>query len=224
MLKVEWYKLLHSKSMAFFVCFIIFGAVYLGRGLSQMGVSTVDEILVNIFIDALSIMMIYFMVCSIILLNRDYSVDIYRVFIGTGVLRWKIIVAKYIIFLLFGLFLVLLNSGIAITVITYKNDVAITQSMIGKIFMYIVPYIAILSIMFLLAIVARKMIRAIIFHTIFQIVFFMSPEKMSIIHPFNLMSMIAKNEVSNYFIVMLVMIYMIICFGISYIIFCRQEF
>lgn len=171
MLKVEWYKLLHSKSMMFFVCFIVFGAFYLGRGLSQMGVGTADEVLVNIFVNALSFMMIYFMVCSMLLLNRDYSVEIYRVLVGTGVSRKQIIIAKYIIFLLFGVFLVLLNSGIAITVITYKNDVAIDQSMIGKICMYIVPYIVILSIMFLLAIVARKMIRAIILHTIFQIIF-----------------------------------------------------
>lgn len=224
MLKVEWYKLLHSKSMMFFVCFIVFGAFYLGRGLSQMGVGTADEVLVNIFVNALSFMMIYFMVCSMLLLNRDYGVEIYRVLVGTGVSRKQIIIAKYIIFLLFGVFLVLLNSGIAITVITYKNDVAIDQSMIGKICMYIVPYIAILSIMFLLAIVARKMIRAIILHTIFQIVFFMSPEKMSIIHPFNLMSMIAKNEIPYYFIMGIGMIYVIVCFGISYVMFCRQEF
>lgn len=224
MLKVEWYKLLHSKSMMFFVCFIVFGAFYLGRGLSQMGVGTPDEVLVNIFVNALSFMMIYFMVCSMLLLNRDYGVEIYRVLVGTGVSRKQIIIAKYIIFLLFGVFLVLLNSGIAITVITYKNDVAIDQSMIGKICMYIVPYIAILSIMFLLAIVARKMIRAIILHTIFQIVFFMSPEKMSIIHPFNLMSMIAKNDVPYYFIIGIGMIYVIVCFGISYVMFCRQEF
>lgn len=224
MLKVEWYKLLHSKSMMFFVCFIVFGAFYLGRGLSQIGVGTADEVLVNIFVNALSFMMIYFMVCSMLLLNRDYGVEIYRVLVGTGVSRKQIIIAKYIIFLLFGVFLVLLNSGIAITVITYKNDVAIDQSMIGKICMYIVPYIAILSIMFLLAIVARKMIRAIILHTIFQIVFFMSPEKMSIIHPFNLMSMIAKNEIPYYFIMGIGMIYVIVCFGISYVMFCRQEF
>lgn len=224
MLKVEWYKLLHSKSMMFFVCFIVFGAFYLGRGLSQMGVGTADEVLVNIFVNALSFMMIYFMVCSMLLLNRDYGVEIYRVLVGTGVSRKQIIIAKYIIFLLFGVFLVLLNSGIAITVITYKNDMAIDQSMIGKICMYIVPYIAILSIMFLLAIVARKMIRAIILHTIFQIVFFMSPEKMSIIHPFNLMSMIAKNEIPYYFIMGIGMIYVIVCFGISYVMFCRQEF
>ena len=224
MLKVEWYKLLHSKSMMFFVCFIVFGAFYLGRGLSQMGVGTADEVLVNIFVNALSFMMIYFMVCSMLLLNRDYGVEIYRVLVGTGVSRKQIIIAKYIIFLLFGVFLVLLNSGIAITVITYKNDMAIDQSMIGKICMYIVPYIAILSIMFLLAIVARKMIKAIILHTIFQIVFFMSPEKMSIIHPFNLMSMIAKNEIPYYFIMGIGMIYVIVCFGISYVMFCRQEF
>lgn len=224
MLKVEWYKLLHSKSMMFFVCFIVFGAFYLGRGLSQMGVGTPDEVLVNIFVNALSFMMIYFMVCSMLLLNRDYGVEIYRVLVGTGVSRKQIIIAKYIIFLLFGVFLVLLNSGIAITVITYKNDVAIDQSMIGKICMYIVPYIAILSIMFLLAIVAQKMIKAIILHTIFQIVFFMSPEKMSIIHPFNLMSMIAKNEIPYYFIMGIGMIYVIVCFGISYVMFCRQEF
>lgn len=224
MLKVEWYKLLHSKSMMFFVCFIVFGAFYLGRGLSQMGVGTADEVLVNIFVNALSFMMIYFMVCSMLLLNRDYGVEIYRVLVGTGVSRKQIIIAKYIIFLLFGVFLVLLNSGIAITVISYKNDVAIDQSMIGTICMYIVPYIAILSIMFLLAIVARKMIRAIILHTIFQIVFFMSPEKMPIIHPFNLMSMIAKNEIPYYFIIGIGMIYVIVCFGISYVMFCRQEF
>lgn len=47
---------------------------------------------------------------------------------------------------------------------------------------------------------------------------------MSIIHPFNLMSMIAKNEIPYYFVMGIGMIYVIVCFGISYTMFCRQEF
>lgn len=227
MIKTELYKLFHSKNMYYIYALTIIGAFYLGIGIVKMNlINNNTELLSTLFFETQSVLITYFITSSALMISRDYNSNIFRILIGTGISKQNIIFSKFLIFILFGLFITNANALIAIFVIYNKQNIIINLELITKIIFIMLPFMSTLSIIFLISIFSKDIMKSIILNTIFSIIFVISVDKIPfpILHPLNMTSAIIY-EKKEFFpsIIFISIIYLSICYLASYFIFNNQE-
>lgn len=235
MLKVEFYKLLHSKNIFYIYLLVLLGAIYLGINLSNpeyadligLNINSSIEVtmLGNIFFESTTLFLTYFAIICALIINKDYSNNIFKVFIGTGINRKNILISKYIISMIICLSLIYLNGIISLSIINFRMHLNINFSLIKQILLYIFPYSAIISIIILISISSQSTIKSIIFNIILQIFLILTSEKLPLkIHPFDMLISITNNDITNTkYIIIFSLIISFISFTISYYIFKKQE-
>ena len=227
MLKAEIYKLFHSKNLFILLMVIIPVALYLGIMLPQMGVASIEEVLVMVFVGASAVIMLYFAVLATMLINRDYSSNSYRILVGMGISRIKIFLSKYFIFLLVGIIVVALHGGVAsiFPCVIFVDDIKWSNFFTS--FLYIVVYASIISCMFLLATIGRSVIKSIAFNVAFILlmsILSMLPLSYVKIFPLQFLQMVADGQNEQYVKIAIASLVYIIISGIaSYLVFEKQE-
>lgn len=227
MIKAEIYKLFHSKYIYILLIIVISIALYLGVMLPQMGIVSEKEVLDVALVGASAVIMLYIMVLATMLINRDYSSNTYRILIGMGISRNYIFITKYIIFLAIGIIVVVFHSistYIATRIIYIDN---LKRDVSPSVFLYLIVYISIISMMFLLAIIGRTTLKSIIFNIVFLIltsIFSMFSFGGIKILPLHFLQMISDGKNEQYIeIVIMSILYTVIIVVVSYFIQSKQE-
>lgn len=228
MFKSEIYKLFHTKSVYYLFCLVIVLSIYLSNIILKMNVTNIEEGLSIIFASTSSVIMLYFMIFSSIFINRDYNVNYYRILIGTGIDRKRIILFKYIIFIIFGLLILFTHSFVSIFILQFHFHQFQHEEIFIKILLYYFPYVSILSITFFLSIIGHTMIKSLLFN-LSQIISFgvmgqiANSNRIPII-PLHMLMVISNGNTSyNTYIILFSTLYIIIFYIFSFEIFIKQE-
>ena len=230
MLKVETYKISHSLNLLFLSIVVILVALFLGVSTSQMGITTGENLTSVVFVSSSAVLMLYIVVLASMYINRDYASNNFRVLVGIGVSRSKIIFSKYLIFLLTSILIICLHALSAILIPCLVSGTRIAGSQFVDIVAYMTIYASIISIIFLLAIIGRTLIKSILLNIAFiilssvSVVLLGSGTNFSFAFPIQLLQFIANNPNRQYVSVMLIsFLYMIVTYGITHHIFMKQE-
>ena len=227
MLNAAAYKMFHSKVLFILPIVIIPVAFYLGIILPLMGVARIQEVLATVFVSSSAVIMLYFAVLAAVLVNRDYSSNTYRILVGMGVSRIKIFLSKFLIFLTTGIVIVILHGVVASIFPLYKCTDDLKWSDCSTVFLYLIVYGSIISIMFLLSIVGRTIIKSIVFNIAFILlmsIFSMIPLSYVQVLPLQFLQIVAKGQTEQYIgIAIISLAYIFIVSLASYSVFRKQE-
>lgn len=217
----------HSKILFILLLLIIPIALYLGIMLPMMGVVSIHEVLATVYVGSSAVIMLYFVILATVLVNRDYSSNTYRILVGMGVGRIKIFLSKFLIFLITGIAIVVLH-GVVASIFPFFNYTGnLKWSDCSTVFLYLIVYGSILSIMFLLAIVGRTIIKSIVCNVAFLTsisILSMIPFNYVQALPLQFLQVVAKGQNEQYIgMVLASLAYMLIASLVSYSVFEKQE-
>jgi len=231
MLKVEVYKVSHSPNYLFLTLVIVIVAMFLGVSTTQMNIAESDELVSIAFVSSSAVIMLYISILACIYINRDYASNNYRLLVGTGIGRMKVLLSKYVIFLFLGILIIVLHTISAFTIPYFMRGFSIGIHQIAKMLLYILVYLSIISTMFLLSILGRTVLKSILFNIAYLIissivVILLSHfPKLSIFLPVNSLQLIAGNITQNQCISisMVSLLYIIITLILAQFVFSKQE-
>lgn len=217
----------HSKMLLILLMVIIPVALYLGIMLPLMGVVSVHEVLTTAFVGSSAVIMLYFAILATALVNRDFSSNTYRILVGMGISRIKIFLCKFLIFLISGIVIVVLHGIVASIFPFFKCKDDLKWSDCSTVFLYLIVYGSIISIMFLLAIVGRTIIKSIVFNIAFLIlmsILSMLPLSYVQVLPLQFLQIVAEGQSEQYIgIAIASLLYIFIAGLASYFVFKKQE-
>lgn len=227
MLKTEVYKLLHTKNIFYLFGMVVVLAIYLSVAIIKMDIANIEDGMSIIFTSASSVIMLYFMMFSTMSISRDYSVKHYLVLVGTGVDRKSILFAKYVMFLVFGAFILLVHGFLSILILQYHFQQWKMDSFI-KSLLYFFPYMVILSMIFLLSIIGRTMIKSLLLNLLLIVSFGVMGQVVNTDGipwiPLHMLKEISEqNTMYHIPIIILSLFYCLFCFVCSYFVFDKQE-
>lgn len=228
MFKVEFYKLTHSKNLLYLLFVVVPVALYLGFSMIvQMKITSIEDALHVAFVRSSAVLMLYFSVHSIMFLNRDYRTNIFRVLVSIGMSRQRIMLAKYILFIISGFLILFIHVLMATIFIIIHTKQWLNQYILSESILFLFPYLAILSIMFLLSVVGRTTIKTLVFNIAFIILsgVLIQPLHNAVpILPIQAMQTIAERKTEyNLIIILLSLVYSVAsCIG-SMVVFEKQE-
>ena len=217
----------HSKMLLILLMVTISVAFYLGIMLPLMGVVSVQEVLSTVFVGSSAVIMLYFAILATALINRDFSSNTYRILVGMGVSRIKIFLSKFLIFLITGIVIVVLHGIVQSIFPFFKCTDDLKWSDCSTVFLYLIVYESIISIMFLLAIVGRTIIKSIVFNIAFILlmsILSMIPLSYVQVLPLQFLQIVAEGQNEQYIGVAIAsLVYMFIASLASYSVFGKQE-
>lgn len=230
MLKAEAYKIMHSINLLFLIIVIFPIAIFLGANCMQMGITTGENLLSVIFVSSSAVLMLYIAVFASMYLNRDYASNNYRVFVGIGISRRRIIFSKYLVFLIISTLIILIHALTTAIIPCLLHGIRLGGNQYSSVLAYIIVYDSIISTVFLVAIIGRTLIRSILLNIVFiilssvSVVLLGSGTGFSLAFPILSLQSISNSPNVPYISIVLVsLLYMFVTYGLSHFIFMKQE-
>ncbi|MBA9088302.1 ABC-type transport system involved in multi-copper enzyme maturation permease subunit [Fontibacillus solani] len=229
MYKVELYKISHSPNLLYLMLVVIPVSLFLGVSISvQMNISEPDNLLNIAFLSSSAVLMLYITIFASLYVNRDYSSNNYRVLIGCGLSRFKIITTKYVIFWLVSSAIISIHAAITMAIPIFLNKVTIHMENIQTITLYYLIYTSIISVVFFLSIIGKTLIKSIMINLAFIIlssiaVSALSSTNFTPVIPLQSLQVISSIQGDTHIAIISSLLYILSTYIASCLVFFKQE-
>ncbi|AZK46519.1 ABC transporter permease [Paenibacillus lentus] len=228
MYKVEVYKISHSPNLLYLMFVVTVVSIFLGITLSaKMNVSDSSSLLDTAFIGSSAVLMLYITIFASFYVNRDYSVNNYRVLIGTGLSRTRIITTKYVVFLIVSFVIISIHVAIAMGIPIILNKLILSAEQIQTMLLYFFVYVAVISVVFFISIISKTLIKSIMLNLAFIIIssIIVSFSSMSLVPiiPLQSLQFISSVEGEEHIVIISTLFYVVASYIASYVTFLKQE-
>lgn len=229
MYKVELYKISHSPNLLYLMSVVMAVSIFLGVTLFvKMNVSDPSILLNTAFVSSSAVLMLYITIFAIFYVNRDYSANNFRVLIGTGLSRNRIITTKYVVFSIVSFVIISIHVAIVMGVPIIFNKVSLSIDQIQNILFYYFVYAAIISVVFFISVISKTLIKSIMLNLGFIIISSIivasfSPISLVPVIPLQSLQFISSDQGEKHIVVISTLLYIAASYSASCVSFLKQE-
>ncbi|WP_019639511.1 ABC transporter permease [Paenibacillus fonticola] len=221
MYKVELYKISHSPNLLYLMSVVMAVSIFLS-------VSDPSILLNTAFVSSSAVLMLYITIFAIFYVNRDYSANNFRVLIGTGLSRNRIITTKYVVFSIVSFVIISIHVAIVMGVPIIFNKVSLSIDQIQNILFYYFVYAAIISVVFFISVISKTLIKSIMLNLGFIIISSIivasfSPISLVPVIPLQSLQFISSDQGEKHIVVISTLLYIAASYSASCVSFLKQE-
>lgn len=227
MYKVESYKIFHSPNLLYLMSVVAAVSVFLGVTLSvKMNVSESSSLLNTAFVGSSAVLMLYITILASFYVNRDYSSNNFRVLIGTGLSRYRIVTTKYVVFTIVSLAVISIHAAITIGIPIIFNKLSLSTNQVQSMLLYFLVYAAIIAVIFFISIISKTLVRSVMLNLaciIISSIIVASFSSIVPVIPLQSLQIISSAQGEKYIVVISTLLYVAASYFASCVTFSKQE-